>query len=139
MDCVSPILDVATPLWDCTTKRAVYIHELQENLNSLKIITEELSNLRKDVMVRVEHEEQLKQSKRTHEVGGWLRAVQIMEAQVEDILQNADQEIQKKFVGSCPKNCRAIYRLGKIVTKKIDAVIELKSKGHFDVVAHSLP
>ena len=31
------------------------------------------------------------------------------------------------------------YKLGKIVTKKIDAVIELKGKGRFDVVAHRLP
>ena len=139
MDCVSPILDVATRLWDCTAKGAVYIHELQENLNSLKILTEESSNLSKDVMERVEREEQLKQSKRTHEVDGWLRAVQIMEAQVEEILQNGDQKIQNKCLGSCPKNCRSSYRLGKILTKKIDVVTKLKGKGNFDVVVHRLP
>ena len=139
MDC-GPILDIATRLWDCTAKRLVYIRELQENLNSLKILTEELSNLRKDVMVRVEHEEQLKQSRRTHEVGGWLRAVQLMQVQVEDILQKGDQEVQKKCHGTCcPKNCWSSYRLGKIVTKKIEAVTELKGKGHFTVVAHRLP
>ncbi|KAJ9693835.1 hypothetical protein PVL29_009678 [Vitis rotundifolia] len=122
MHCVSPILDVATRLWDCTAKRAVYIRELEENL----------SNLSK------EREEQL-QSRRTHEVDGWLRAVQVMEAEVEEILQNGDQEIQQKCLGTCPKNCRSSYRLGKIVTKKIDAVAKLKGKGHFDVVAHRLP
>ncbi|KAL6334983.1 hypothetical protein AAG906_023788 [Vitis piasezkii] len=81
MDCVSPILDVATRLWDCTAKRVVYIRELEENLNSLKSLTEELSNLSKDVMVSVEREEELQQSRRTHEVDGWLRAVQVMEAE----------------------------------------------------------
>lgn len=83
MDCVCPILDVATRLWDCTAKRAVYIRELQENLDTLKSSTEELSNLRKDVMRRVEREEQFQQSKLTHEVDGWLRAVQLMEVKVE--------------------------------------------------------
>ena len=140
MDCVSPILNVATRLWDCTAKRAVYIRELQENLNTLKILTEELSNLSKDVMESVEREEQLKQSKRTHEVDGWLPAVQIMETQVGEILQNGDQEIQNKCLGTCcPKNCRSSYRLGKIVSKKIKAVTELTGRGHFDCVAHSLP
>ena len=140
MDCVSPILDVATRLWDCTAKRLLYIRELQENLNSLKSLTEELNNLRKDVMVRVEHEEKLKQSRRTHEVDGWLQAEQLMQVQVEEILQNGDQEIRNKCLESCcPKNCRSSYRLGKIVTKKIKAVAELKGKGHFDVVAHILP
>ena len=140
MDCVSPILDVATRLWDCTAKRAVYIRELQENLNTLKILTEELSYLSKDVMESVEREEQLKESKRTHEVDCWLRAVQIMETQVGEILQNGDQEIQNKCLGTCcPKNCRSSYRLGKIVSKKIKAVTELTGRGHFDCMAHSLP
>ncbi|RVW26932.1 putative disease resistance protein [Vitis vinifera] len=138
MDCVSPILDVATCLWDCTAKRAVYIRKLEENLKSLESSTEELRNLSEDVMGRVEREEQL-QSRRTHEVDGWLRAVQAMEAEVEEILQNGDQEIQQKCLGTCPKNCRSSYKLGKIVRRKIDAVTELKGKGHFDFVAHSLP
>ncbi|KAJ9692225.1 hypothetical protein PVL29_011341 [Vitis rotundifolia] len=127
MDCVSPILDVATRLWYCTAKRVVYIRELEENLNSLKSLTEELSNLSKDVMVSVEREEELQQSRRTHEVD------------VEEILQNGRQEIQQKCLGTCPKNCRSSYRLGKIVSRKIDAVTELKGKGHFDFVAHRLP
>ncbi|KAL6335708.1 hypothetical protein AAG906_039471 [Vitis piasezkii] len=139
MDCVSPILDVATRLWDCTARRVVYIRELEENLNSLKSLTEELSNSSKDVMVSVEREEELQQSRRTHEVDGWLRAVQVMEAEVEEILQNGRQEIQQKCLGTCPKNCRSSYRLGKIVSRKIDAVTELKGKGHFDFVAHRLP
>uniref|UniRef100_F6I3C9 AAA+ ATPase domain-containing protein n=1 Tax=Vitis vinifera TaxID=29760 RepID=F6I3C9_VITVI len=139
MDCVSPILDVATRLWYCTAKRVVYIRELEENLNSLKSLTEELSNLSKDVMVSVECEEELQQSRRTHEVDGWLRAVQVMEAEVEEILQNGRQEIQQKCLGTCPKNCRSNYKLGKIVSRKIDAVTELKGKGHFDFVAHRLP
>ena len=53
---------------------------------------EELSNLSKDVMGRVKHEEE-QQSRRMHDVDGWLRPVQVMETEVEEILQNGDQEI----------------------------------------------
>lgn len=68
-----------------------------------------------------------------------LHAVQVMETEVEEILQNVDQEIQKKCFGTYPKNCRSSYRLGKIVSKRINVVTELKGRGHFDVVAHRLP
>ncbi|XP_010654604.1 probable disease resistance protein At5g63020 [Vitis vinifera] len=141
MDCVSPILDVATRLWDCTAKRVVYIRELEKNLNSLERLTKELSNLRTDVMAEVEREEkeEVPQRRRKNEVGGWLSAVQAMEEQVEEILQNGRQEIQQKCLGTCPKNCRSRYRLGKTVTEKINAVTELTDKGHFDVVTDRLP
>ena len=138
MDCVSPILDVATRLWDWSTNSALYIRKLQENLKFLKNLTKELSNLSKDVMGRVEREEE-QQSRHTHDVDGWLCAVLVMETEVEEILQNGDQEIQKKCLGTSPKNCWSSYKLGKIVTKKINVVTELKGKGHFDVMAERLP
>ena len=125
MDCVSPILDVATHLWDCTAKRAVYIHELEENLKSLKSLTRELSNLSKDVMGRVEREEQL-QSRHTHEVDGWPRAVQVTEAEVEEILQNGDQEIQQQCLRTCPKNCRSSY-CWKNLNHKQDLMKDIKT------------
>ncbi|KAL6334900.1 hypothetical protein AAG906_023705 [Vitis piasezkii] len=140
MDCMSPILGVATRLWDCTAKRVDYIRELEENLNSLESLMEELSNLRRDVMARVEREEkeEVPRRRRKYEVDGWLSAVQAME-EVEEILQNGRQEIQQKCLGTCPKNCRSSYRLGKTLTEKINAVTELKGKGHFDVVTDRLP
>ncbi|RVW89582.1 hypothetical protein CK203_036471 [Vitis vinifera] len=52
VDCVSPILDVATRLWNCTAKRAVYIRHLPQNLNSLRTAMEELKNLYEDVKER---------------------------------------------------------------------------------------
>ncbi|RVW24734.1 putative disease resistance protein [Vitis vinifera] len=49
MDCVRPILDVATRLWDSAAKRPVYIRHLPQNLNSLRTEMEELKNLYEDV------------------------------------------------------------------------------------------
>ena len=140
MDCVRPILDVATRLWDCTTKRAVYIRHLPQNLNSLRTEMEELKNLYEDVKERVEREEK-RQKKRLRVVDGWLRGVEAMEKQVQEILAKGDEEIQKKCLGNCcPKNCGASYKLGKMVIEKIDAVTVNKTEGsNFSVVAEPLP
>ncbi|KAL6334969.1 hypothetical protein AAG906_023774 [Vitis piasezkii] len=120
MDCVSPILDVATRLWDCTTKRAVYIGDLQEILESLSKAMEELKNMAEDV--KVELAEKNRQMRRTREVDGWLQSVQVLEKQVDEILQKGNQEIQRKCLGSCcPKNCRSSYKIGKIASKKLGA------------------
>ena len=52
MDCVRPILDVASRLWDSAAKRPVYIRHLPQNLNSLRTEMEELKNLYEDVKER---------------------------------------------------------------------------------------
>ncbi|RVW24660.1 Retrovirus-related Pol polyprotein from transposon TNT 1-94 [Vitis vinifera] len=57
MDCISPILDIATRLWDCTDKRAVYVRELPENLISLRNAMEKLQNVYEDVKDKVERRE----------------------------------------------------------------------------------
>ncbi|KAH7565100.1 hypothetical protein JRO89_XS09G0132100 [Xanthoceras sorbifolium] len=136
MDCVSPILDVVTRLWDCTANRAVYICDLQDNLNSLRDLKLELENISKDVETKADVAEQQQYSARTNQVKGWLLSVQLKLKEVDDILQKGEEEIQQKCLGSCcPRHCCTSYRLGKQVIKKIDAVKELINKGHFDVVA----
>ncbi|KAL5756359.1 hypothetical protein ACOSQ2_021105 [Xanthoceras sorbifolium] len=140
MDCVSPILDVVTRLWDCTANRAVYICDLQDNLNSLRDLKLELQNVSKDVETRADFAEQHQYSARTNQVKGWLLSVQLKLKEVDDILQKGDAEIQQKCLGSCcPRHCCTSYKLGKQVIKKIDAVKELINKGHFDVVADKVP
>ena len=59
MNFVSPVLDIASRLWDCTAKRAVYIRQLPENLNSLRTAMEELKNVYKDVKEKVDCEEKI--------------------------------------------------------------------------------
>ncbi|RVW21787.1 hypothetical protein CK203_109562 [Vitis vinifera] len=108
MDCVSPILDVATRLWDCSANSALYIRELQENLKSLKSLTEELSNLSHG-------------NRSGRNIAKW------GSRNPKEMSRNLPQELLVKL------------QAGKIVTKKINAVTELKGKGNFDVVAERLP
>ncbi|RVW24730.1 putative disease resistance protein [Vitis vinifera] len=140
MDFVSPVLDIASRLWDCTAMRAVYIRELPENLNSLRTAMEDLKNVYEDVKEKVDREEKL-QKKRTHGVDGWIQSVEAMEKEVNDLLAKGDEEIQKECLGTCcPKNCRASYKIVKMVRGKMDDVALKKTEGlNFSVVAEPLP
>uniref|UniRef100_A0A2N9F4U4 Disease resistance protein winged helix domain-containing protein n=1 Tax=Fagus sylvatica TaxID=28930 RepID=A0A2N9F4U4_FAGSY len=74
----------------------------------------ELNNLSQEVRRRVAREEITQQMKRTERVNGWLQRVEVLERQVEVILQNNSQELQKKCLLNCfPRNCSCSYRLGK--------------------------
>ncbi|KAK2651513.1 hypothetical protein Ddye_011378 [Dipteronia dyeriana] len=139
-DCVSPILDIVTRLWDCTANRAVYIRDLQDNLNTLRELKRELENISKDVEGRADYAEQQQYSARTNQVKGWLQSVQLKLKEVDNMLQKGDEEIQQKCLGSCcPRHCRTSYKLGKQVIKEINVVQDLIKKGHFDVVADKVP
>ena len=141
MDCVSPILDgIAARLWDCTCKRASYLTDLRETLESLRKAMEELKEVTEDVKTKVDRAEENREMRRKHEVGGWLRRAETLEKEVMEILRKGDREIQQKCLGtSCPKNCRSSYKMGKISRKKLDAVTELRRKGCFSDVAERLP
>ncbi|KAK1577755.1 hypothetical protein Q3G72_024528 [Acer saccharum] len=96
MDCVSPILDIVTRLWDCTANRAVYIRDLQENLNSLRDLKHNLEAIDKDVKGRADLAEQQQYAARTNQVIHWLESVQLKLKEIDAILQKGDEEIQHK-------------------------------------------
>ena len=139
MDLVRPIMDIASYLWNCTTNQATYICGLEENLELLRNGMNELKNLSQEVRRRVALEE-IQHMKRTKREKGWLQRVEVLERQVEIILQNDTQELQKKCLLNCfPRNCNCSYRLGKAVSKKIIAVSDAIKEAYFDVVAYQLP
>ena len=71
---------------------------------------------------------------------GWIQNVEAMEKEVNDLLAKGNEEIQKICLGTCcPKNCRASYKIGKMMCGKMDGVAELQSKANFSVVAEPLP
>ena len=88
----------------------------------------------------MEHEEIL-HKKHTHVVDGWLQSVEAMEKQVKEILVKSDEEIQKKCLQTCcPRDCRARYKLGKMVLENMEVVIVKKREGsNFSVVVEPLP
>ncbi|KAJ9692445.1 hypothetical protein PVL29_011485 [Vitis rotundifolia] len=97
-----------------------------------------LNNLYEDVKARVEGAEQ-RQMMRRKEVGGWICEVEVTVTEVKEILQRGDQEIRKRCLGCCPRNCWSSYKIGKAVSEKLVAVSGQIGNGHFDVVAEMLP
>ncbi|KAL6333960.1 hypothetical protein AAG906_000011 [Vitis piasezkii] len=138
MDCVSPILTIATDLFDCTAKRASHIRGLRENLECLREEMELLNLRSEDVKTRVELGKQQQMTPR-REVEGWLQGVGEEKIEVAAILQEGDGALEKECLGRyC--NIRSSYNLGKRVSRKIRRVRELTSRGgDFEVVADMLP
>ena len=139
MDCVTPVMDVATRLWSCTSKHSSHVIDLEENLCSLRTEMEELKNVGEDVKRRVEDAEK-RQMRLRSEVNGWLNSLEALEGEVSEMLEKGDQEMQKKWLRNrCTSNRRSIHKIRKMAKEKIAVVSELKNKGHFDVVADRLP
>ena len=139
MDFVTPVMDVATRLWSCTSRHASYVINLEENMCSLRIEMEELRNVGEDVKRRVEDAEN-HQTRRRNEINGWLNRLDSIEREVNEILEEGDQEIQKRSLRNfCTSNYRSSYNIGRRIREKIPAVFELKNKGHFDAVEDRLP
>ncbi|RVW77619.1 putative disease resistance protein [Vitis vinifera] len=133
MEFLSSIVGLIPCFYDHTSKHTVYIRDLKQNLQALRKEMAELNNLYEDVKARVEGAEQ-RQMMRRKEVGGWICEVEVMVTEVQEILQKGDQEIQKRCLGCCPRNCWSSYKIGKAVSEKLVAVSGQIGKGHFDVV-----
>ncbi|EOY30358.1 Disease resistance protein RPS5, putative isoform 1 [Theobroma cacao] len=130
MDCLTPILDIGTRLWDCSSKHVAFIHNLEENLQKLRTEMEALNCRRHDVWCRVEAAEQQPRMRRTEEVDRWLESAKTMDNELHEIIQEGDQELQNKCVGSCcPKNLKSSYKIGKRIIKKISSVEVLLKQG----------
>ena len=141
MDFLSPVLVVASHICNCVGDRADRLRRLPQNVISLRAEKEKLNNVYKDVKERVEREENLEKKKRTNVVDGWIGRAEAMEKEVNELLDRCDEENQKKCFGTCcPRNCRASYKLAKMVREKMDDVAELQSEGsNFQEVAVPLP
>ena len=100
---------------------------------------EELKYVGEDVKRRVEDAEKHQMMKRRNEVNGWLNRLDSLEREVNKLLEEGGQEIQKRCLRNCcSSNCRSSYNIGRRISKKIPAVSELKNQGHFNVVADRL-
>ncbi|XP_059653108.1 disease resistance protein SUMM2-like isoform X1 [Cornus florida] len=137
MDFVSPIVDVTCRLCGCIANTTNYIHHLQHNLNSLRIEKEKLIERRNDVKRQVESAER-RQMHRTEQVDGWLRRVNQLEREVDQILLQGDEEIQRRCLKICPGSCLSRHKLGKKISKKLRVVAGLNSEGDFSTVAVTL-
>ncbi|OAY36841.1 hypothetical protein MANES_11G053000v8 [Manihot esculenta] len=115
--------------WDCAAGQAMYICQLEDNFQALEDAREKLKALKSDVERVIR--DAGPQMKMLEQVRDWLSKVQTTLNEVDRLIGDGPQEIEKLCLGGCcSKNCYSSYMFGKRVAKKKKVVIALTNKGN---------
>ncbi|CAK7340517.1 unnamed protein product [Dovyalis caffra] len=128
-----PIGEVLTFLWNLIKEPVDYIG-YEQNLRTLEMKMDELVHLKTDLTGKVQMAEA---HGMLHQVTGWVSRVEGMKTEVDELTDQASQEIQKNCFGTCcPKNCWSRYKIGKKIDEKLRVVIDqyTKGEGYFNSV-----
>ncbi|KAJ9672942.1 hypothetical protein PVL29_026273 [Vitis rotundifolia] len=115
-------------LCQCIQDPTAYICDLEETLVSLETQMESLMATCRDETENVEHEEK-RQKKRTHGVDDWIKRVNSMADEVANLVAEGKEIGNGCPETSCPKNCLASYKLGKMAREKMDVVERMRQEG----------
>lgn len=113
--------------------RCIYVGKENDNAKRLKTATEELKDLRNNVMKRVKMYEDQQKLKRLEKVQVWLRQSDAAIKEAEEMLMNvmsSSSSNGSSMIMSC-------HKMDKKLCKKLKEVQEIKSRGTFDVVVES--
>ncbi|XP_058003842.1 probable disease resistance protein At5g63020 [Hevea brasiliensis] len=125
--------------WDCVAGQALYVCQLEDNLQELETARDKLRELSNDVM-RMVISEETPQTVQLDRVGGWLSRVDATITEVNSLLNRATRERQKLcLAGCCSKNCKSTYMFGKSVSRSLKHVVGLMSEGEFKEVVIRAP
>ncbi|RID56905.1 hypothetical protein BRARA_F00321 [Brassica rapa] len=140
--CVSvdiPCDQVVSQTYRCLFGDGNHIHMMKANLEALDTATRELRERRVDLSRRVSLEED-KGLERLAKVEGWLSRAESIDSEVSDLLREEPTETKRLCLfGYCSKNCISSCKYGKKVSKKLEEVKELLSKGVFEELAEKRP
>ncbi|KAJ6380398.1 hypothetical protein OIU76_016959 [Salix suchowensis] len=121
-----PIGELLTFLWNVIKEPVAYI-DYEQNLRTLETKMHELLHLKDDLTENMQMAEV--RSMRS-QVTGWFSRVGRMITEVDELMDQATQEMQKNCFGSCcPKNCWSRYKIGKKIDEKLKAVSDHIYKG----------
>ncbi|XVE50632.1 hypothetical protein DITRI_Ditri01bG0179100 [Diplodiscus trichospermus] len=136
---VVPIWELVKITWNSISNRSDYMHDLENNLESLEYEMERLLRKKEDVEARLYREEN-EWFQRTHEVTDWFERVHRLEESVVKIIQNGKEEVQKKCLGGCCLNdiCTS-NQVGKKVNYALKTVAELISDANFNALVQEKP
>ncbi|XP_031266823.1 disease resistance protein SUMM2-like [Pistacia vera] len=130
------ISEILSRCLDCMVAKIAYIRHLQHNLSDLQAEYQKLIEARNDVTRRVMIAEEQHEMKRLDQVQGWLSRVEAVGTEVEEIINDSSQEIERLCLGDyCSRNCISSYRFGKKVAEKLKYMATLRSEGDFKDVA----
>lgn len=112
--------------------RCIYVGKENDNVKKLKSATEELKDLRNNVMKRVKMYEDQQKLKRLEKVQVWLRQADVAIKEAEEMLITMMSSSSSN--GSSMMSC---HKMDKKLCKKLKEVQEIKSRGTFDVVVEN--
>ncbi|CAH2060442.1 unnamed protein product [Thlaspi arvense] len=116
-----------------------YIRKMDTNLEALEKAMGKLEGRRKDLLKRVDKEED-KGLRRLFEVHEWFSRVEELGFQVEDLFESRSTETEKLcLLNYFSKDCVISYKYGEKVWKKMEEAERLYSEGVFEVLAEEAP
>ena len=131
---------VITRCSDCVAGQAEFVCKLEGNLEALKTVLAELTDLRNDVIRRVEIAEDRQQQKRLDQVQGWLSRAETLINGAGSLIEQSPQEIKKLCIGGCcSMSPKSNLKFGKQIAKMLKDVVGHKSEGVFDKVVEEVP
>lgn len=115
--------------------RCIYVGKENDNVKKLNSATEELKDLRSNVMKRVKMYEDQQKLKRLEKVQVWLR-------QADGAIKEAEEMMINMISSSSSSNGSSVimsssHKMDKKLCKKLKEVQEIKSRGTFDVVVEN--
>ncbi|PKI64240.1 hypothetical protein CRG98_015350 [Punica granatum] len=108
-----------------------YVLYLEENLDDLKLKRDALISLFQDIRRKIKLEERWYR-RPAREVVDWLKRVEAITEEVDGILEEGEQEVNRYCLGGlCPRNLWVSYVFGKRVEEKQTALDALISESAF--------
>ncbi|KAI9099678.1 hypothetical protein K1719_024683 [Acacia pycnantha] len=126
MDSSSAIRDATKGFWLFLNNKGSYAYDLEDNLRLLGTKWEKLQEKKKDVEAYLEIEENTGEMQRCHQLSGWLKGMESVQEEIEDIRVRGNRQIQKKWLS---KYGISSYKLGKNVAKVLGNVDDLENEG----------
>ncbi|KAK9229277.1 hypothetical protein WN944_022236 [Citrus x changshan-huyou] len=121
---------------DCTDRKAGYLCHLEDNLEAVEKELQRLIEVRNDVKIRVMVAEQQQQMKQLEQVQGWFSRVQDVIKEVEKLIRESPQEVERLCLGGfCSNSCKSSYKFGKKLVKTLREMQSLRIEGDFKEVA----
>ncbi|CAA7024017.1 unnamed protein product [Microthlaspi erraticum] len=115
--------------------RCIYVGKENDNVKKLKSATEELKDLRSNVMKRVKMYEDQQKLKRLEKVQVWLRQADGAIKEAEEMMMNVISSSSSSKGSSVMM--RSSHKMDKKLCKKLKEVQEIKSRGTFDAVVEN--
>ncbi|XP_012073117.1 uncharacterized protein LOC105634805 isoform X2 [Jatropha curcas] len=122
------------PIWN------KHNYQLEDNLDPLKYAFNQLKNKKENIKIRIKREAS-PYKERTYRVTDWLYRADRLEAEIEKVIAEGQEELLRREPRCCCANCfyNSSSEVGKRVWEKLNSVNQILIEGNFDFVVQRTP